>query len=108
MKKVTVILSLLILVISGKSFAQRPTDQDAINKSSAKGKTGGIHLDKPIVGVAPKQGETGYTIKLQDALISSAQPKPAAKPVPTGKIAQPVKGTKAAYMKFDNYGGSGN
>jgi len=85
MKKVTVILSMLVFAVSSQAFAQNAPSPSPVKTKPA----------------APKPGETGYKIVIKDLVITSAQPKPAAKPKPAEKIAAKKPGTKAAYIQFD-------
>lgn len=97
MKKVTVILSMFVIGFTGNAYSQKkPSDQMSINFTK-------VEAQKP----QPKPGETGYMkITMEDALISSAQPKETAKPA-AKPIAAPVKPKKASdyLMELDGIKG---
>ena len=64
MKKVTIILSMFVFAISSQTFAQKPAQLDSSNNK-----------------ITNKPEQTSYVkITFKDLVVSSAQPKPTAKP----------------------------
>ncbi len=104
MKKVTVILSMLFTIFAGHSFAQSTTSETLTlngTGTAAKRPSGSGQQQKPVNGVAPQPGQTGYMkIKMSDVPVSSSKPNETAKPA-VKPIAQPVKPKKAIYIKYD-------